>query len=143
MIRGNPARRYDDLPPVRLHRVNLLLTRLLIRDDDVRKPTNRARHRDRRARVPTRRRHHRHTLLELARLQRSVQNLLSDSILDASRRIQILTLAINPNLWVRTERAQIDHRRASDQLLRNDRSVGDPRVRRSPVLRLLRRHIGE
>ena len=139
VIRRHPARGDDDLTPVRPHGVDLLLTRLLIRDHDVWKSTNRTRHRDRRTRVPTRRRDDRHPRLQLSRFQRSRQNFLRDSILNTPARIQVLALAINLHLWIRTEFTQIDHRRPTDELLRHHRSVRDSRVRRPPVLRLRRR----
>ena len=143
VIRRHPARCDDDLPPIRPHGVNLLLARLLIRNHDVWKPANRTRHRNRRTRVPTRRRDDRHPRLQLSRFQRSRQNFLRDSILNTPARIQVLALAINLHLWIRTEFTQIDHRRPTDELLRHHRSVRDSRVRRPPVLGVRHRQVAE
>ena len=84
-----------------------------------------------------------HKSLQLSCFQRSRQNFLRDSILNTPARIQVLALAINLHLWIRTEFTQIDHRRPTDELLRHHRSVRDSRVRRPPVLGVRHRQVAE
>mmetsp|Transcript_21615 Transcript_21615/g.34995 ORF Transcript_21615/g.34995 Transcript_21615/m.34995 type:complete len:259 (-) Transcript_21615:58-834(-) len=125
MVGCHAAGRHHHLATICAHRIHLLLGRLLVGDDDVVVPAQRARHRDGGARVSRGGRHHRHAGAEVAARNGLRDDMLRNAVLNGTRGIEILTLSHNFDSGIEAVCAQVQQGGTADELLRADGGVAN------------------